>query len=329
MKKKVVQYGVGEIGKEIARLVVTRNNYELIGAVDLDKKKVGKDIGEILGMDRGVGVKVTDDSDKILSKNPDFIFHSTGSHMVNMEDQLIECIGTGANVISTTEELSFPFLQSPEIAENLNKVAEKEGSTILGTGVNPGFVMDMLPVVATGVARKVNKISVLRIQNASERRKPLQAKIGSGLSKKEFDEQVTKGGGHIGLIESIALIGYGLGWELEEIDQAIEPVIAKEKTESEYFKVEKGEALGIQHTGYGKRNGKKVIDLDLRMYLGAENPRDVVEVDGNPSFDMEIKGGLHGDIATPAVVINSAPSVNEASPGLKTVLDLPPPAFHE
>ena len=168
MKTKVVQYGVGEIGKEIARLVIERDNYELVGALDLDENKVGKDIGEILGLGSEVGVKVSDNSEKVLAEKPDFIFHSTGSHMVNIEGQLVECLKTGADVISTTEELSYPFLQSPKIADNLNEVAEKEGSTILGTGVNPGFVMDMLPVVATGISRKVDKISVIRVYLLAE-----------------------------------------------------------------------------------------------------------------------------------------------------------------
>ncbi|MFW6421750.1 MAG: dihydrodipicolinate reductase [Candidatus Bipolaricaulota bacterium] len=327
MSLQVVQYGVGEIGLEIARLAVNRDNYELIGAIDLDPSKVGRDIGELLDQEK-VGVEVSDDSQRVLSREPDIILHSTGSHMRNVQAQFEECVEIGADVISTTEELSYPFLQSPDIAEHLDSLAVEHDSTVLGTGVNPGYVMDLLPVVATGVSRKVDSISVLRVQDATKRREPLQAKIGAGLSLDEFDEQVAGGGGHIGLIESIALIGNGLGWRLEEIDQKIEPMVAENKTQSSYFTVERGEALGIKHTGWGVKDGEKVIDLDLRMYLGAENPRDLVKVEGNPSFEMEVEGGLHGDIATPAVVVNSVPSVNKASPGLKTVLDLPAAAYH-
>jgi 4-hydroxy-tetrahydrodipicolinate reductase len=238
--------------------------------------------------------------------------------------QVAEVVESGANLISTCEELAYPFYHHPELAKKIDDLAKKYDVTVLGCGVNPGFIMDLLPLVTSGVCQDIKKVEVERVVNATLRRYPLQKKIGIGLSLKKFEEKVAKGGGHVGLVESIAMIGDGLGWKLNEIRQSIEPVIAEFPMESDFFQVDKGEVIGINQVGRGIKEGKDLIILKLSMYLGADS-RDLIKIDGIPSIKLLIEKGVHGDIATPAVAVNSIPQVISSEAGLKTMKDLPPP----
>lgn len=320
---KVVQYGVGAIGREIVKLLLKRD-FEIVGAIDISKEIVGKDLGEVVGLEE-IGVAISDNSQEVLSQQADVVLHSTGSCLKDVYSQIIEVVESGANLISTCEELAYPYHQHSDLAQRIEERAVKCGVTVLGTGINPGFIMDLLPLVTTGVCQDVRGIKVERVVDALKRRRPLQAKIGVGLTPKEFEEQVKKGGGHVGLIESIAMIGDGMGWRLDEISQDIEPVIAGSPMESDFFKVEKGEVIGIRQVGYGIEDGKSIITLTLHMYLGADS-HDRIWIEGVPSLNLSIEGGVHGDIATPAVAVNSIPQVLGAEPGLKTMKDLPPPS---
>lgn len=318
----VVQYGVGAIGSQIAKLVLGREGLKLVGAVDKDKKKVGRDLGELLGKNKKTGVKITDSFRDILTFEPDIILHSTSSHIETMSAQIEEIVGAGIDVISTAEELAYPFLKQPEKSAKIDKLARGNETTVLGTGVNPGFIMDLLPLVTTGACQAITNIKVKRIVNAKDRRKPLQEKIGVGLFPKEFDQKIKAGGGHVGLVESVALIAKGLNWELDDIKETIEPVIATTTIEAEAIEVKEGKVIGLNQVGTGMMGEKEVITLDLRMYLGADS-QDQITISGIPDIKASIKGGIHGDIATPAVVVNSIPQVLSASPGLLTILDLP------
>jgi len=327
---KVVQYGVGAIGREIVKLLLKRD-LEIVGAIDIDKEIIGKDLGEVVGLEE-IGVAISDNPQEVLSQQADVVLHSTGSRLKDIYPQIVEVLESGSNLISTCEELAYPYHQHSDLAQRIEERAVKHGVTVLGTGVNPGFIMDLLPLVTTGVCQDVRSIKVKRVVDARKRRRPLQAKIGVGLTLKEFEERVEKAcarllgrGGHVGLIESIAMIGDGMGWRLDEISQDIEPVIADSPMESDFFKVEKGEVIGIRQVGYGIKDGKSIITLTLHMYLGADS-HDRIWIEGVPSLNLSIEGGVHGDIATPAVAVNSIPQVLGAEPGLKTMKDLPPPS---
>lgn len=319
---KVIQYGVGAIGREIVNLLLDRG-FRLVGAIDINEDLAGKDLGELVGRGR-LGITVTADPHEALSKRADIVLHSTGSRLADVYPQLVRVLESGSNLISTCEELAYPYPRYPELAHRINGLAVKHGVTVLGTGVNPGFVMDLLPLVMTGVCWEVRKLKITRSVNASKRRRPLQEKIGVGLMPEEFQEKVARGGGHVGLSESIAMIGDGLGWKLDKIEQEIEPVIADYPTESAFFKVRKGEVLGLRQYGYGIRGRERVITLTLEMFLGAKD-YDRIRIEGYPPIELLIEGGIHGDVATAAVVVNSIPLVLDAAPGLKTMKDLLPP----
>ena len=314
----VAQYGIGPIGAEITRLLLTKPWIKLVAAVDIDPNKIGRDVGEVIGLGRETGVKVTAD----LSVKADVVCHSTGSRLREVSAQLAELLGRGAHVVSTCEELSFPL--DAEIREQLNHIARSENVTLLGTGVNPGFVMDKLPLTITSVCQDVKSVQIIRIQNASTRREPLQRKVGAGMTVAQFRAAVDSGKiKHMGLRESLILVGHGLGVDFTEVsDEKIEPIIADREITTQYLRVAPGEVAGVHQTIDGK--GRIDVSLELRMYVGAEAvAADRVIIRGVPDVEMEIKGGVHGDRATAAMVVNAIPRVVQARPGVLTMDDIP------
>ena len=324
---KLVHYGIGPIGAGLVKYVLQKEGIKIVGAVDVDKNKVGKDLGE-LAVGKSIGVKITDDAKGLLRRTkPDIVLHSTGSYLRDVKPQLFQIMDAGADLISTCEELSYPFLKHPDIAKELDRRAHRKGVTILGTGVNPGFVMDTLAITATGVCQDVRKVSSFRIQDASVRRLPFQKKIGAGLTLDEFKRRVAEGTiRHVGFAESIAMIASALGWKLDRIEESVEPKIAEKPVASEHIKVEAGQVAGVDQNAWGIRKGEKVITLNLQAYLGCPDPKELTIIDGNPPIELTIKGGVHGDIATSAVVVNCIPRVINAQPGLSTMRDLPVPS---
>jgi hypothetical protein len=314
----VAQYGIGPIGAEIARLLLAKPWIKVVAAVDIDPNKIGKDLGEVIGLGRAAGVAVTPD----LNVKADVVCHSTGSRLADVANQLKELLGRGSHVVSTCEELSFPL--DPQIREELQQVARANNAGLLGTGVNPGFVMDKLPLTITSVCQEVKSVEIIRIQNASTRREPLQRKVGAGLTVDEFRAAVDAGRiKHMGLRESLMLVGNGLGVEFTEVsDEAIDPIVAGREITTQYLKVAPGQVAGVHQTIHGK--GRIDVSLELRMYVGAEDvAADRVIVRGVPDVEMEIKNGVHGDRATAAMVVNAIPRIMQARPGVLTMDDIP------
>lgn len=323
---RTIHYGLGPIGQELARLAAERDTIEIVGAIDIDPSKIGKDLGEVIGLGRTLGVPVRNDADALFREvQADAVLHTTGSYLQQVLPQLEGIIRGGLNVVSTCEELSFPAAQYPDLAERIDGLAREHGVTVLGTGVNPGFVMDTLPLFFSGIAQRVTGVRVQRIQNASPRRQPLQAKIGSGKTVEEFKELVAAGKvRHVGLQESVYMIAAGLGWELDDYQETTDPVIADHRIVTQYFDVAPGRVCGVEQFGRGFVQGSEVITLHLRMYLDAEPAQDRVVLEGPTSLELVIPGGLQGDRATTAIALNAVPRIVEHAPGLVTMKDVPP-----
>ena len=328
MKKKIraVQYGVGPIGASIAKLMREKHAIEIIGAIDLDPAKAGRDLGEVVGAeDAPWGVPVSADAKQVLEQNADVVIHSTSSSLPKVMDQLLACLEAESCIVSTCEELSFPFRTHPELAAKLDAAAKEWGVALVGTGVNPGFVMDKLVVTLAAVSQRVEHARALRIVDASKRRLPLQKKIGAGLSVEEFRTQVKAGViKHVGLPESVAMVADSLNLPVETISETIEPKVSSARVQTEYLTVEKGQAAGVHQIARGSaKDGKELVYLELQMYVGAEDPSDTVTLTGHPNISLTIPGGAHGDIATASVVVNSIPVILDAPAGLRTSRDLP------
>lgn len=327
MKKKIraVQYGVGPIGAAIVRLMREKQAIEIIGAIDTDPAKAGRDLGEVVGAaDAPWGITVSADAGQVLSEAADLVIHSTSSYLRDVADQLLACLAAESCVVSTCEELAYPFRKHPELAAKLDAEAKAWGVPLVGTGVNPGFVMDKLVLTLAAVAQRVESVRAIRIVDASNRRSPLQKKIGAGMTIEEFNEKVAAGVvKHHGLPESVAMVSDGLGLAVEEITETIEPVVARERVVTEFLDVQPGQAAGVHQIARGLAGSQEKIHLELQMYVGAKESSDTIEISGRPNIRMTIPGGTHGDIATAAVVVNSIPAILDAPAGLRTSRDLP------
>jgi len=322
---RTIQFGLGPIGQEVARLALAHPGLEVVGAVDIDPNKVGKDLGQVVGLGRDVGVTVSGDARQVFqSAGADVVLHTTGSSLKQVYPQLESIVKAGLNVVSTTEELSFPVADRVEVAKQLDELARQHGATVLGTGVNPGFVMDSLPIFFSAIAQKVDKVFVERLQNASTRRQPLQAKIGSGMSVDEFRKLVEAGKvRHVGLQESVFMIAAAMGWQLDDYSESTDPVIADHRITTQYFDVQPGQVAGVDQLGLGFVQGQEKIRLHLKMYLDANPAHDRVVLEGPTRLELIVTDGLQGDRATTAIVINSIPSVVAHGGGLVSMIDLP------
>ena len=326
---RVVHFGLGPIGAAVVRQVAARKGFRIVGGIDIDPAKVGRDLGEVAGAGRALEVKVSDDAKKaIKSGKPDVVVLCTSSSLKKVMPQIEQILALRVPIVSTTEELAYPTRANLKYARAVHQMARKAGAAVLGTGVNPGFVMDALPITLTGVCERVEAIRVDRVQDARIRRLPFQQKIGAGLTREQFQKKVDDGSvRHVGLTESISMIGDALGWKLDRITDEIQPKIATETVASEFLAVDAGYVCGIVQDGIGYVNGMPVITLHMEAYLGAPESYDVVEITGSPSMKMKIAGGIHGDVATASIVVNSLAKILEVSPGLHTMRDMPIPSF--
>jgi 4-hydroxy-tetrahydrodipicolinate reductase len=321
---RVIQYGLGPIGASIVRLMLEKPCLDIAGAVDIDPEKAGKDLGAVAGAGRDLGVVVSADARSLLRGGADVVVHSTGSHLEQVATQLLQCLEAGTHVVSTCEELAYPFRKHPELSQRLDRCAKQNRVALLGTGVNPGFVLDKLLLTLSAVSQRVDSAKGLRIVDASKRRLPLQKKIGAGMSVEEFRRQVAAGViKHHGLPESVAMVADGLGLAIDDIVETIEPVVASKTVRTEFLEVALGQAAGVHQVALGLAGGRPKIRLELQMYVGAGDPGDTLELTGEPNIRLTVPGGTHGDIATAAVVVNCIPALLEARPGLRTSRDIP------
>jgi len=327
---KVVLYGVGAVGKLIARFLLEKQGVKIVGAIDVAEDKVGKDLSMLLGFKKKLGIIVSKDVASTLSNvEVDVVIHTTTSYLKETYPQIVSLLKHHVNVISTCEELSYPYYSEPKLAENLDALAKQHGVTVLGTGINPGFLMDTLVITLTAVCQKIEKIEAVRVVNAAARRLPFQKKIGAGLTVEEFRQEIANKQitGHVGLEQSVAMIADALCWKLDGIKaEAVEPVTTAETVESDVIKVEAGKVAGLRQSARGFMEGREVILLDFQAYIGAKEEYDAITIQGVPIVKQKIQPCIHGDIGTVAIVVNSIPKVLNAPAGLLTMKDLPVPS---
>ena len=326
---RVVHYGLGPIGAAIVKQVAGRAGFKIVGAIDIDPAKAGRDLGEVVGLGRRAGVKVSADAAKTLkAAKPDVVVHCTGSSIRAVLPQIEAILKSRTPIVSTTEELAYPGYTHVRLARRIHELAKKAKVGVVATGVNPGFAMDTLPIMLTAVCERVDRVTVTRVQDARIRRLPFQQKIGAGLTPEQFQKKVDDGSvRHVGLTESIAMIADALGWTLDRITDDIAAKIATATIASEFLAVDPGYVSGIIQDGVGYRQGMPVIRLHLEAYLGAPESYDSVDIEGSPRLSIKAAGGIHGDVATASIVVNTIPRIIAAAPGLHTMRDLPLPSF--
>jgi 4-hydroxy-tetrahydrodipicolinate reductase len=324
-----MHFGLGPIGAAIARQISERPEFKIVGGIDNDPSKAGRDLGEVIGLARRLGLTVRDDAAKALkTASPDIVVHCTSSSLKAVLPQIDAILKSKSAIVSTTEELAYPGYTHMRQARQIHAWAKKAKVAVLGTGVNPGFAMDVLPIALTAVCERVERIAVVRVQDARLRRLPFQQKIGAGLTTAQFQKKVDEGSvRHVGMVESIAMIADAVGWNLERISDEVTPKLAMATVSSDFLAVDAGYVCGIVQDGVGYRQGQPVIRLHLEAYLGAPESYDSVTIEGSPPLSMRIAAGIHGDIGTASMVVNAIPKVLAAAPGLHTMRDLPLPSF--
>ncbi|UCG20916.1 MAG: dihydrodipicolinate reductase [Deltaproteobacteria bacterium] len=328
-KIRVIHYGLGPIGCKVVQYLTERAHFDIVGAIDSDPKKVGTDLGRLAELKAPLGLHVTANSRDLLERvDADVVVLTTTSDLEKIRPQIMEIISCGKNVVSTCEELMYPWVTNPKVAREIDAAARENEVSVLSTGVNPGFLMDFLPLVMTSICRDVKTVTVERIQDAQFRRLPFQEKIGAGLSVTEFESRVRQGSlRHVGLTESMHLIASRLGWILDRTEDVVDAVLAEKKVVTENRTIEPGKALGVNQIGRAYIDSKEVITLVFRAAIGEPDPRDRIVIKGNPDIDMAISKGVNGDTATCAIIVNAIPVVIQAQPGLRTMADISPISF--
>ncbi len=326
---RVAQFGLGPIGIASLKLLATKPWVRVVGGVDIDPAKLGRTISEIAGIE-GCEARVFAGFDALWeAERPDVVVHTAGSKAALALEQCRPICAKGLPVVSSCEELLYPYHRARDLATEFDRQCLASGGRIVATGVNPGFVLDVLPLVLTGVCRDVREVRGRRVVNASTRRQPLQAKIGSGLSPEAFRALFREGkAGHAGFPESVRLIAHGLGWDIGDIAETCEPVVADREIQTAFFKVPVGATRGLHQTATAETADGRRIALDLTMALDEPDPHDAIQILGDPPLDARLNGGVAGDIATVAALVNTIPRIVAAAPGVRLLTDLPVATCH-
>lgn len=320
----VVLMGLGEIGRAIASAALARPEIRIAAAVDSHPSLVGRSLPDLLGLPAPDLVVQEDLSSAAAAAPGGVLVLSTRSRFDEVLPDLEEGVRAGLHVVSTCEELAWPWLSHRDAATALDRLCHERNVAVLGTGVNPGFALDRLPALLAQVTGPVRHVRGVRVVDAARRRSSLRRKIGAGLGEKEFHLAAERGEiGHVGLAESAAMVAEGcVGVEEYEVDEDILPLLAEEDGEGA-ASVRRGQVAGIQHVArVFAEGGREVVRLELVIALGAEDPRDEVELDADPPVRVVVPGGIAGDAATAHAVVNCIPSLVELR-GIVSVLDLP------
>lgn len=315
-----VVMGLGDIGQAIARAALEKPELRLVAAVD--PAHAGKRLEEVLGSPAPSLVVAPDPASALASARGGLVLHATHSSFEAILPDLQRAVRAGLSVVSTCEELAYPWLRHEERSEPLDALCEKHEVAVIGVGVNPGFALDRLPAFLSQVTGPVRHVRARRVQDATSRRPALQRKIGMGLTEEAFHAAVDRGElGHVGLSESAMLAALGCGFELDEVEEELVPLLAEEDVEAA-VPVRAGQVAGLQQIARGFTDGAERVCLELVLVAGAEAPCDEIELEARPPVRLRLEGGLAGDEATAWAVVNAAPAVATMR-GLVTVLDLP------
>lgn len=327
---RVVIVGLGPIGASVAKQIVERKGFALVGAVDTDPRKADRNAADVIGLTKPIRLRISGDLHRTLkAASADVAVLCTSSSLKSVVGQFEQVLTHRVPIVTTTEEAAYPSRANRRLFARIDAAARKARVAVLGTGVNPGFTMDALPIALTAVCEHVESIEVLRVQDARVRRLPFQQKIGAGLTREQFAHRVAAGTvRHVGFTESIQMIADAMGWTLDRITDDIEPRMADADVASDLLSVSAGQVCGLIQRGTGYIGSDARIRLRLEAYLGAPESYESVLIEGSPRIQSRIAGGVHGDIATASMAVNSIPAVLAASPGFKTMRDMRLPSFY-
>lgn len=330
---RVLIIGTGQMGSGIARLILQKPALQLVCACARRAERDGIDLGQAIGLDHVLGIPVKTDLTALIEQTKPYIaIQATCSTLEDAWEELNTLIEHGVNVISIAEEMAYPAAKSPSKAEQLHQLAVMHGVSILGTGINPGFVLDLLIITLTGVCAEVESISARRVNDLSPYGPSVLADQGVGLTPDAFERGLHNGTvvGHIGFEQSLQMIAAALGWELDQIEQMREPIISRVRRKTPFVTVEPGQVAGCLHSATAYRQDRAVISLihpqQIHPQLEGVETGDMIQIKGTPGVHIEGRPEIPGGQATEALAVNMIPQVMQAAPGLYCMADLPVPA---
>ncbi|MEM4717652.1 MAG: dihydrodipicolinate reductase [Desulfurococcaceae archaeon] len=313
--------GYGEIGRLVLKIALQRG-HNVISVVDIDDRLIDKDAGLLAGLEE-IGIKVTNSLAGI--EESDVVIHATSSYLDRVYSQLMEIISRGVNIVSTCETLAYPYYRYPILSRRIDEVARSAGVTVIGTGINPGFLLDTLVVAVASTQPLIEKIRAVRSIDAAKRRESFRKKIGIGKDPYLVKNELAKGSltGHVGYAESVLLIASAGDLHLTEIEEKQEPVVAEETVESSSIRVDRGSTKGIIGYGAGFVNDKEVIRVEFYAYVGAPEYEEIT-IEGVDTSVNWRSSGTHGDLGTVSVVLSVAERIFEVPAGLRLMTELLP-----
>jgi hypothetical protein len=328
---RVLLWGLGAMGSGMARILLEKEGVEIVGAVAQTPAKAGKDLGDVLGVERKTGVVVTNDVGKALQAKPDVVLLSTASFVKEVFPQIKLILEHGSDVITIAEEMAFPWASEPELSDELDRLAKQAGKTVLGTGINPGFILDTLVIALTGICAEVKHIHAKRVNNLAPFGPTVMRTQGVGTTPEGFKEGLKSGEivGHVGFKQSVHLIGKALGWNIDRVVEEREPIITNVPRKTQYIEVQAGYVAGCRHTARAYVGDREVVFLEHPQQICPEaegvETGDYITIDGTPPVALSIKPEVPGGIGTMSIAVNMIPDVHMARPGLLTMADLPVP----
>lgn len=327
---KVLVWGLGAMGSGMVSMLAKKEGVRIVGGLARTPAKVGKDLGEIAGCEP-VGVSATNDVEEAFKAKPDIVLLNTASFVREVLPEIETCLSRGTDVITIAEEMAYPWATSPDLADRIDALARKAGKTVLGTGINPGFVLDTLIITLTGVARDVKHIHARRINNLAPFGPTVMRTQGVGTTVAEFKRGLRENAivGHVGFPQSCHLIGRALGWKIDRVVEEREPIVSKVERKTRYVTVRPGEVAGCRHTARAYSGGSEVIFLEHPQQVCPElegvETGDYIDIDGDPPISLAVRPEIPGGAGTIAIAVNMIPAVVRAPAGLLTMADLPVP----
>ncbi len=330
---RVAVLGTGQMGSRIAELLLEKPHLSLVGAFARRRSRAGADLGDLLGRAEPLDLAVEADLDGLLDRSrPEVVIQATCSRLAEAEDEIARCLSRGVHVVSIAEEMTWPSAASPECASRLDALARENAAVAVGTGVNPGFVLDVLVVALTGVCAHVESIHARRVNDLAPYGPTVLRAQGVGLTPEAFRAAVEEGTvvGHVGFRQSISMIAAALGWRLERVEERRDPILSAVRRATAHVEVEPGRVAGCHHVAVGFVQGRAAITLEHPQQIRPEAEQvvteDAIEIRGRPEVRLGGSPEIPGGLATAALAVNLVPRVLGVAPGLKTMLDLPLPA---
>ncbi len=322
---KVAVDGLGPVGQSLARLLLQTPGLKLVAVVDPASGRAGQDLGVVLGLGRRLRVKVESEPRRLLHRGrADVVFVCGSPLLKDVRPTILSLVGCRTHVLTSCEELAYPVPEQLAAFREIDRLARSRKVAVLAAGVNPGFAMDVLVLALTAPCAAVRRVAVTRVVDAGSRGLTTQRSVGAGLNLGQFRRAVTEGSvRHVGLKQSAHMIAGTLGWKLDRVDETLEPAIAPRDLDTAYLRIAAGAAAGVRQCVRAYRGDQLAISLDLQVYVGAESPRDHVLIAGDPPVDATVAGGVNGDGAAAAVLLNALPRLLVSPPGLLTAAELP------